>query len=240
MTGGLSPDTIFRSPGGEQVPELRLGHRLEDLRPTLHNGPGWRIGIWVQGCRLRCTDRCLNPHLLGAGGLAVRWEDAAEAILRAATRAPVAAEGITVLGGEPTEQAAALVPVLAKVRAEGLSTMVYTGHTLEGLRESCRGDNRIAELLDLTDLLVDGPFEKENYSETLAWRGSTNQRLLRLTDRYSESDLFEAFARQRKAYSIAVDARGRLSVSGLQERTGAGRMEDLLSTRSTSSGEKVR
>lgn len=218
-----------------QVPELRLGHPLEDLRPTLHNGPGWRIGLWVQGCRLRCTERCLNPHLLAPGGRAVRPDEAAGAILRAAATAPVATEGITVLGGEPTEQAAALIPVLARVRAEGLSTMVYTGHTLEALRAlDCPPDNPIGELLTLTDLLVDGPFESDKYSETLIWRGSTNQRVIPLTDRYTESALTRAMARQGKAYSVAVDARGRLSVSGLQERTGARQIEDLLSTRRTS------
>lgn len=219
-----------------QVAFLRLGHPLADLRPTLHNGPGWRIGLWVQGCRLRCTERCLNPHLLAAaGGTLVDPLEAAAAILRAAATAAVATEGITVLGGEPTEQAAALVPLLERVRAEGLTTMVYTGHTHEELlARPCPSDNPVARLLDLTDLLVDGPFESDKYSETLVWRGSTNQRVLRLSEKYTENDLTRAVAAQGKAYSVAVDARGRLSVSGLQERTGAGVIEGLLSARRTS------
>lgn len=221
---------------GGHVAFLRLGHGLADLRPTLHNGPGWRIGLWVQGCRLRCTERCLNPLLLAtSGGTPVDPREAAAAVLRAAARAPVAIEGITVLGGEPTEQAAALVPLLELVRAEGLTAMVYTGHTLEALRaRACPPDNPLARLLDLTDLLVDGPFESDKYSETLIWRGSTNQRVLILSEKYTENDLTRAMAAQGKAYSVAVDARGRLSVSGLQERTGAGVIEDLLSARRTS------
>lgn len=203
---------------------LRLGHPLTSLRPALTNGPGWRIGLWVQGCRLRCTRSCLNPHLLDPeAGLAFDPELVARAVVDVAGSAPVRVEGLTVLGGEPTEQAAALLPLLDAVRASGMTVMIYSGHRHEDLR-----DPDVMALLARTDLLVDGPFRESEYDEHLVWRGSANQRLLRLTDAYSEADLDHAMTAQRKAFSIQVRPDGAMSVSGLQERAGAGRIEKKL------------
>ena len=109
---------------------LQLGHDLTGLRATLHNGPGRRVAIWVQGCRLRCTRQCLNPHYLShAGGHAIPVESLAAAVIAEFDR--VGGQGITVLGGEPTDQAAAVAAVLIRVRSAGYSSMVYTGHVWE-------------------------------------------------------------------------------------------------------------
>lgn len=193
---------------------LRLGHSLDFLRPTLHNGPGWRVNLWVQGCRHRCTDRCLNPHFLDpTGGTEFRVEDVEAAVRDAARLASVPDRGITVLGGEPFEQAAVLAELLAPLRRDGWSTMVYSGHTLEWLHRSA--DPGVAELLAQADILVDGPFLPDMYDDNIAWRGSRNQRLLCLTDRHTPAELNEAFSRQRHGFSILI-GHDRVSVSGLQ------------------------
>ena len=195
---------------------LRLGHPLTALRPALHNGPGWRIGLWVQGCVLRCTRECLSPHLLDPdAGLAFPIDDVTRAILDVARTAAVPVEGLTVLGGEPTEQAAALHPLFAAARAAGLSTMLYSGHTLENLQLQ---SSAVTALLALTDLLVDGPYLPEQSHQTLPWRGSANQRLIPLSARYDEPSLARAAAEQGKAFSFSMSADGSLSLSGLQER----------------------
>jgi anaerobic ribonucleoside-triphosphate reductase activating protein len=120
---------------------------------------------------------------------------------------------VTVLGGEPFEQADAVADLLERLRRDGLSTMVYSGHTWESLKRSPQPG--IARLLATVDLLVDGPFLPEFYEETLAWRGSSNQRLLCLTDRYEERTLAEAYSRQKKGFSIQI-GNGSISLSGLQ------------------------
>ncbi len=197
---------------------LRLGHSLDALRPTLHNGPGWRVSFWVQGCVHRCTERCLNPHFLDpAGGLSYSVVEVGLAIKTAAEAASMAVEGITVLGGEPFEQAGPLAAMLEPLRAGGLSTMVYTGHTLEALRR--RRELDVDALLEVTDLLVDGPFLPHLYGEDLAWRGSSNQRLLCLSRRYTRRSLEVAYARQGKGFSILVGD-GRVVASGFQSLDG--------------------
>ena len=203
---------------------LHLGHDLWSLRPTLHNGPGWRVPLWVQGCSIRCTTVCLNPHFLsGDGGFHHRVEDIAARLRDLVDRAWIDIEGVTVLGGEPTDQAAAVGRFFAAARDVGLSTMLYSGATLEQLR--ARGSADIDALLALTDILVDGPFRAREFDKELIWRGSRNQRILPLTSRYSEADIERALAAQGRSFSALFLPDGRVSVSGLQTRSGAGRIE---------------
>jgi anaerobic ribonucleoside-triphosphate reductase activating protein len=149
------------------------------------------------------------------GGHLVTAEELTRALLRKAADYREA-EGVTVLGGEPFEQAAALAVALAPVRAAGLSVMCYSGHLLEGLQAS--SDPGPHALLALCDLLVDGPFREELYDPALLWRGSRNQRILRLSDRYSEADLEAAMARQGRSLWISHSPQGDVVASGAQSR----------------------
>ena len=197
---------------------LRLGDSLQSIRSTLHNGPGWRVAIWVQGCVHRCTTQCLNPHFLDPKqGTEYPVETVAAAMQDAARSGIAPAEGVTILGGEPFEQPAALAELLALLRPAGLSAMVYSGHTHEALMAMRRPD--VDALLRQTDILADGPFVAELYDERLAWRGSSNQRLLCLTDRYTPAQLDAAFARQGKGFSFQIGG-GQFSISGLQTPAG--------------------
>jgi anaerobic ribonucleoside-triphosphate reductase activating protein len=94
-------------------------------------------------------------------------------------------DGLSVLGGEPTEQPEAVAALLRGTQALGLSTVLFTGRTLESLQR----DPICADLLAYTDLLIDGPYLESQQDLALHWRGSRNQRLLRLTDRFKLEDL---------------------------------------------------
>jgi anaerobic ribonucleoside-triphosphate reductase activating protein len=206
---------------------LHLGHELWGLRATLHNGPGWRVPFWVQGCSLRCTTVCLNPHFLDQGkGRNYAVDDVAKRLEQVVAGASDTVEGITVLGGEPTDQPLAVADLFLAARALGLSTMLYSGATLEQLR--ARQSSAIDTLLAMTDLLVDGPFLPREFDRDLVWRGSRNQRILRLSDRYSVEDIESALAAQGRGFSIFLSADGRLSVSGLQTRRGAALIEKQM------------
>lgn len=195
---------------------LRLSGPLDSLTVARHSGPGLRVIFWVQGCSLLCTRNCLNPHLLrGEGGWPIRPGELAGAVLTKA-RDYAEVEGVTVLGGEPFDQASALALALEPVRAVGLSVMVYTGHTLEELRERAAGDEGVARLLALCDILVDGPFVDELFDGSLVWRGSTNQRLLSLSGRYGEAELGRAQSLQGRAVSLMRAPDGAFAVSGAQ------------------------
>ncbi len=197
---------------------LRLASPPERMSIGHHNGPGLRISLWVQGCSLRCTSRCLNQHLIPDKGGHLMPASRLTASLRRLAADYRQVEGITVLGGEPFDQAAALAAALAPVRAQGLSIMVYTGHLWEDLRAS--HDSGARALLALCDILVDGPFLAEQHDDSLVWRGSRNQRILRLSDRYGAADVEHGLERQRRAFYLARSP-GDMVVAGAQNPTTA-------------------
>jgi len=152
---------------------------LHAVLPVSHaNGPGARTVVWTQGCSLRCPG-CSNPLTHShKPRILVKPQQLAKSI----TAVPDI-EGLTVTGGEPFEQAAAVGRLCRLVRKSGLSVMVFTGWTYESICQS--DDQRVRDLLGQIDILVDGPFIKRLAEEKLLWRGSSNQQIRFLTDRYS-------------------------------------------------------
>lgn len=73
-------------------------------------------------------------------------------------------------------QAKALKELAKKVRERNLDIVVFTGYRYEELEEI--NDEDINQLLELTDLLIDGRFEKDKKDLSLRFRGSSNQRLI--------------------------------------------------------------
>lgn len=147
---------------------------------TEAEGPGARFALWVQGCTIRCPGCCNSRMLDPARG---RASGPAEVVREvAAVRDRI--EGVTLLGGEPFEQAAPLAEVARALHALGLSVMIFSGYTLEELQEAARRDPGVKALLAETDLLVDGRYDRERQERERRWVGSSNQRFHFLTDRY--------------------------------------------------------
>ena len=143
-------------------------------------GPGVRDVLYMQGCGLRCSG-CLVPDWLDPDGGREVATDAVAAWLASRPN------DLTLSGGEPTQQAPALVDAIDAARAtRDFGVMAFTGHRLEALRR--HGTPAQKALLDRIDLLVDGPYVAR-WHRPLRWRASTNQRLLLLTDRYSPEDI---------------------------------------------------
>jgi anaerobic ribonucleoside-triphosphate reductase activating protein len=149
---------------------------------TEAEGPGRRFALWVQGCPIRCPG-CCNPEMFSATlGTRVSVDE----LVRQVTGAP-AIEGVSLLGGEPFAQAEACASFARRVRALGLSVMVFTGYT-RGELEARRQEAGVGELLQACDLLVDGRFEQDLPERSRRWIGSTNQVLHFLTPRYEPTD----------------------------------------------------
>ncbi len=145
--------------------------------PVTVLGPGNRAVIWVQGCGFACQG-CIVPESWNReGGEAVAILELATWIL-----AQPEIEGITLSGGEPMLQASALVELIDTVRqVRDLGVMCYTGYRIEQLQQ--QGTVWQQALLQRLDLLIDGTYIKSQHGDLL-WRGSTNQRLILLTQRY--------------------------------------------------------
>ena len=164
-----------------KLPQLSVAHAVEC---TEAEGPGRRYALWLQGCPLRCPG-CCNPEMLPfRGGKKVAVHVVTDQIIQAAKRHQI--EGITLLGGEPFSQAAAVSHLASSVQASGLTVMAFTGFELEQLR--AKRDASVDHLLQHVDLLIDGPYRRELPDSTRRWIGSTNQRIHCLTDRYHSQD----------------------------------------------------
>jgi anaerobic ribonucleoside-triphosphate reductase activating protein len=180
---------------------------------TNAEGPGLRFALWFQGCPLRCPG-CCNPEMLKfEGGTTMSLAEVVLEVEKSMQTAGI--EGITLLGGEPLAHARGGAALARAVQARGLSVMVFSGYTLEQAREL--PEPAIAELLALTDILVDGPYVREQPDTTRRWIGSTNQRIHFLTDRYHYDEQWQ----ERNTLEIRLRD-GELSVNGFPSKSAVG------------------
>lgn len=156
--------------------------------------------MFFQGCGRRC-EGCFNPE---THALEPRLVMTADELFRDFYVSGV--EGITVSGGEPFLQCKGLRELLVSARVEhGLSTVVYTGFTYEEIL----GSPEMSSCLGHADALVDGPYDHQSSEDTLLARGSTNQRIILLTDRYTARD----FYLPAKA-EVVISGNGTVAASG--------------------------
>jgi len=181
---------------------------------TEAEGPGKRFALWFQGCPLRCPG-CCNPEMLPfEGGTPTTLSEILERIFDAQEQDGI--EGITLLGGEPLAHARAGTEIARAARQRGLTVMVFSGYRLEEAQELA--DPGVAELLALTDILVDGRYMRELPDTERRWIGSTNQRIHFLTDRYRPDD---SCWRKKNTLEIRLDANG-LSLNGFPAQIAVG------------------
>ena len=147
------------------------------------NGPGARAVIWVQGCTIGCEgcySQSTHPHrkvqVIDSLELA-KWVCSIDGI-----------EGVTISGGEPFEQSAAVAKFLLSVKQirPELSFFLFTGYEITYLQQST--NKSVQTILEIADILSSGPFVAELYESDLLWRGSSNQQLSYLSARYSPED----------------------------------------------------
>ena len=117
--------------------------------PVTTLGPGRRIGIWFQGCSIRCPG-CISMDTWAQD----RGITTIDEVVNAIAQWIPAAEGITISGGEPFDQPVALLELLSQLRSlSEADVLVFTGYPW----------GSVCDMVDaspgLIDALVTGPFE---------------------------------------------------------------------------------
>ncbi len=148
--------------------KLRIAGTVKD---SIVDGPGLRYVIFTQGCPHHCPG-CHNPQTHDfEDGQDADVEKILEEIFSNAILS-----GVTFSGGEPFCQAEGLVPIAEAVKENGKHLMIYTGYLLEQLQKM--ENSGVQRLLELADIIVDGPFILAERNLTLSYRGSENQRVI--------------------------------------------------------------
>ena len=140
-------------------------------------GPGKRCVVWFHGCSRNCPDCIAASMNKSAEFESLTPEALAERIL-----AVDGIEGITLSGGEPFEQdIRSMCGFLDLIRRKSnLSVMAYSGYLFAELE----ADPEKSRLLPFLDILVDGPYLR-GLNDGSLWKGSSNQTIHFLTERYS-------------------------------------------------------
>ncbi|EGN57828.1 anaerobic ribonucleoside-triphosphate reductase-activating protein [Hallella multisaccharivorax DSM 17128] len=143
----------------------------------VNNGEGLRVTLWVAGCSHHCKG-CQNPQTWDFQG-GRRFDQSAHDYLFSELSKPYI-QGITFSGGDPLcspDDVAALAKEI-KESMPGKDIWVYTGFTIEQIE----ADPKLRPILNYADVIVDGEYVEALRDVTLAFRGSRNQRVIRLKD----------------------------------------------------------
>ncbi|MGW4242468.1 4Fe-4S cluster-binding domain-containing protein [Nocardia sp. NPDC004722] len=170
--------------------------------PVRNLGYGVRAGVWFQGCTIGCRG-CLARDTWPADE---RTRCDVEQVMSWLRGIGGALDGVTISGGEPTDQPAALRSLLEGIRCMDqsvpLDILLYSGRPRRWLTK------RLGWLDELVDVLVSEPFVASRASDD-ALRGSSNQRVHLLTElgreRYPDAAMRTTYAGQRSQLGVHVD-----------------------------------
>lgn len=160
------------------------------VQDDLANGPGIRVSLFVSGCNRHCKN-CYNQEAQAFDYGQPYTSETAKNILELVAKSHCS--GLSILGGEPLDQDSnsliGLIALAQEVHKLGKNVWLWTGYTWEEIfnyrvtrgdsKTSCRIKNTIrCALLNMVDVVVDGPFIDEQKDLSLRWRGSANQRVI--------------------------------------------------------------
>lgn len=192
--------------------------------PVTTLGPGRRLGIWLQGCSIRC------PGCISSDSWAKRVPDVDVADLLDCIQPWLhECDGVTISGGEPFEQPEALKLLLHAIRQlSGVSILVYSGLPLEVL------ENSDVVKQGLADCLISDPFDVSR-GQTKYMRGSDNQRMTCLTALGYEvfSSLDRCAIDADRQLDVMFDGSGEVWLAGIPSRGDMARLQLILESQGT-------
>lgn len=142
---------------------------LDIIRGTTVDGPGFRTSIYFAGCTHRCPG-CHNPQ---------SWDPLGGTEMSLSELIDIVREeefNVTLSGGDPLMHPESTARLIHAIREAGHSVWVYTGYTWEEIQASTKLSKAIAE----AEAVVEGPFIETLRDPSLQFRGSSNQRIIRI------------------------------------------------------------
>ena len=142
------------------------------------NGPNIRSTLFVSGCTNLC-EGCFNKELQDFNYGKPWNKEIEEEFLSYVKNENI--KGVNILGGEPLDQIRDndLLNLLKRIKSEIKKEIwLWTGYTIE---EAIKNEKR-KEIIMQVDVIIDGRFELKKRDLNLKYRGSSNQRILKVKE----------------------------------------------------------
>lgn len=161
-------------------------HVGEVMTADVANGEGMRVSVFVSGCRNHCKG-CFQPQTWDFNYGREYTPEIEQFIIDELSKSYY--DGITILGGDPMEpeNQEPVLRLLRRIKKElpDKNVWAYTGYVYD--RDLVPGGKRFVdgvtrELLESIDILIDGRFVEEFKNLMLNFRGSGNQRIIKMKE----------------------------------------------------------
>lgn len=165
------------------------------------NGNGIRVSLWVSGCSVHCKG-CQNQQTWDLNSGILFDESAKQELFEALSKPYI--QGITFSGGHPLEpeNAKDVYNLISEIKEKfpDKDVWLYTGYTLDilnfttlwkGVSPDCVHHNTMNNILNICDVVVDGPYIEEQRDITLPFCGSKNQRLIDVKETLKQGQIVQ-------------------------------------------------
>lgn len=166
-------------------------HKIE--KTSVANGTGIRVVLWVSGCKCRCRG-CQNPDTWSFDSGQLFDKSAKEELFEALDKSYI--QGITFSGGHPleNENLDEIYELIVEIRDKfpNKDIWLYTGYRFDRIINNPSRDMNTTfkkKILELCDVVVDGAYIEELKDITLKWRGSSNQRVIDVSETLKQQEV---------------------------------------------------
>lgn len=150
-------------------------------KADIANGIGFRCTLWCTGCLRKCPG-CFNPEAQDPNFGQPFTDETKERIFKELSEPTC--DGLSLMGGEPLSKCSDNRKVIiglckeVKERFPDKNIWCWSGYTFEDIAN----DPEMSPILDYIDVLVDGAFIQEKKDLSTPFRGSTNQRIIKVDE----------------------------------------------------------
>lgn len=163
----------------------------------ISNGENVGVALFVQGCHFHCYN-CFNPETWNFNGGKEWTEEIENRFLKLAARPYI--KRISILGGEPLadENLDGVLNLVNKIRLSFDNTKtiwLYTGYQWEQIfnggvyTSKDHAGLKRRNIIKQCDVLVDGKYIDSQRDITLKWRGSSNQRVIDISQSLEKGEV---------------------------------------------------
>lgn len=151
---------------------------LDIVKGTTVDGPGFRTSIYLSGCK-HCCRGCHNPQSWNPlEGKAMTLENILEIVEEEDF-------DVTITGGDPLYHPSKLETLVKAIKENRRNIWIYTGFIWEDILNSPLMLSAIKD----ADVLIDGPFIEELKDLDLPFRGSSNQRIINVSESIRQKEI---------------------------------------------------